>query len=116
MWGLGQNLDLTQHKLLHDGLLTSKKNPGVQLHGLLFENIMVLLQKQDDKYILKYHTCAVAGGDSGKGSEARFNPISKTSLILGRISAVDKNIFFLINQGSSQMMELTAPSSSECKT
>lgn len=71
---------------------------------------------QDDKYILKYHTCAVAGGDSGKGSEARFNPISKTSLILGRNSAVDKNIFFLINQGSSQMMELTAPSSSECKT
>lgn len=40
-----QNLDLTQHKLLHDGLLISKKNPGVQLHGLLFENIMVLLQK-----------------------------------------------------------------------
>lgn len=71
---------------------------------------------QDDKYILKYHTCAVAGGDSGKGSEARFNPISKTSLILGRNSAVDKNIFFLINQGSSQMMELTAPSSSECKS
>lgn len=74
------------------------------------------IRAQDDKYILKYHTCAVAGGDSGKGSEARFNPISKTSLILGRNSAVDKNIFFLINQGSSQMMELTAPSSSECKT
>lgn len=40
-----QNLDLSQLKLLHDGLLISKKNPGVQLHGLLFENIMVLLQK-----------------------------------------------------------------------
>lgn len=40
-----KNLDLTQLRLLHDGMLVSKKNPGVQLHGLLFENIMVLLQK-----------------------------------------------------------------------
>lgn len=41
-----KNLDLTQHKLLHDGLLTFKKNPNMQLHGLLFENMIVLLQKQ----------------------------------------------------------------------
>lgn len=41
-----QNVDLTQHKLLHDGPLIMKKNPSVQLHGLLFEDMMVLLQKQ----------------------------------------------------------------------
>jgi PH domain len=29
-----------------------KKSPGVQLHGLLFENMMVLLQRQVKKYFM----------------------------------------------------------------
>lgn len=41
-----KNIDLTQHKLIHDGPLSMKKNPSIQLYGLLFENMMVLLQKQ----------------------------------------------------------------------
>lgn len=115
-----------------------KKNPGVQLHGLLFEDMMVLLQKQvwfaskvpsetpwlisqnpflhqDDKYLLKYHSSPGLGGSESKITEGRFNPITKTNLILVRQSAVDKNTFFLINTNVSQMLELTAPSSSECK-
>lgn len=113
-----------------------KKNPSVQLHGLLFENMMVLLQKQvichvklpvgtykqtythlqDDKYILKFHNNPGAGASEGKSIEGRFNPISKINLILVRRSAVDTNAFFLINTSVTQMLELTAPSSSECKT
>lgn len=41
-----KNLDLTQHKLIYDGPLIMRKNPGIQLHGLLFESMMVLLIKQ----------------------------------------------------------------------
>lgn len=41
-----KKLDLTQHRLIHDGNLTMKKNPSIQLHGLLFENMIVLLTKQ----------------------------------------------------------------------
>lgn len=41
-----KNIDLTQHKLIHRGSLSMKKNPNIQLYGLLFENMMVLLQKQ----------------------------------------------------------------------
>ncbi|XP_021709517.1 uncharacterized protein LOC5577203 isoform X4 [Aedes aegypti] len=110
-----KNIDLTVRKLIHDGALTMKKNPGVQLHGLLFEDMMVLLQKQDDKYLLKYHSSPGLGGSESKITEGRFNPITKTSLILVRQSAVDKNTFFLINTIMSQMLELTAPSSTECK-
>ncbi|XP_062698767.1 uncharacterized protein LOC109401184 isoform X2 [Aedes albopictus] len=110
-----KNIDLTVRKLIHDGALTMKKNPGVQLHGLLFEDMMVLLQKQDDKYLLKYHSSPGLGGSESKITEGRFNPITKTNLILVRQSAVDKNTFFLINTNVSQMLELTAPSSSECK-
>nr|XP_040234259.2 uncharacterized protein LOC120956657 isoform X4 [Anopheles coluzzii] len=111
-----KNIDLTVRKLIHDGPLTMKKNPGVQLHGLLFEDIMVLLQKQDDKYLVKYHSSPGLGGSESKYAEGRFNPITKIHLILVRQSAVDKNTFFLINTNVSQMLELTAPSSTECKT
>lgn len=78
------------------------------------------LQLKDDKFILKYHTnpCANSSDVSGdsKVIEGRFNPITKINLILVRLSAVDKNTFFLINTNVSQMLELTAPSSLECRT
>lgn len=41
-----QHLDLTQHKLIYEGTLTHKKQPREQLHGLLFETMVVLLHKQ----------------------------------------------------------------------
>ncbi|XP_016988743.1 uncharacterized protein LOC108051233 isoform X2 [Drosophila rhopaloa] len=106
-----RKLDLTQHHLIHDGNLTIKKNPGVQLHGLLFENMIVLLTKQDDKYYLKnLHTPLSVNN----------KPVSPIMSIdaetLVRQEAADKNSFFLIKTKSSQMLELRAPSSSECKT
>ncbi|XP_017078480.1 uncharacterized protein LOC108112747 isoform X2 [Drosophila eugracilis] len=106
-----KKLDLTQHHLIHDGNLTIKKNPGVQLHGLLFENMIVLLTKQDDKYYLKnLHTPLMV-------SNKPVSPImSIDAETLVRQEAADKNSFFLIKMKTSQMLELRAPSSSECKT
>ncbi|XP_026841804.1 uncharacterized protein LOC6590830 isoform X1 [Drosophila persimilis] len=106
-----KKLDLTQHRLIHDGNLTMKKNPSTQLHGLLFENMIVLLTKQDDKYSLKnLHTPLVVNN----------KPVSPIMSIdaetLVRQEAADKNSFFLIKTKTSQMLELRAPSSSECKT
>ncbi|XP_068146998.1 uncharacterized protein RhoGEF2 isoform X2 [Drosophila tropicalis] len=105
-----RKLDLTQHRLIHDGNLTMKKNPSIQLHGLLFENMIVLLTKQDDKYLLKnLHTPGV----NNKPVSPIMNIDSET---LVRQEAADKNSFFLIKTKTSQMLELRAPSSSECKT
>jgi PH domain len=70
---------------------------------------------QDDKYLLKFPPTNVSSNEM-KNQDGRFNPITKINLILVRQSAVDKNTFFLINTNVSQMLELTAPSSSECKT
>lgn len=106
-----KNLDLTQHKLVHDGPLSLKRNPNIQLYGLLFETMMVLLQKQDDKYILKFHPAQ----PGEKSLDGKFNPVTKINLIIVRQCAVEKNSFFLINTNVSQMLELSAPSSSECK-
>ncbi|XP_032597038.1 uncharacterized protein LOC6568911 isoform X3 [Drosophila grimshawi] len=106
-----KKLDLTQHHLVHDGNLTMKKNPSIQLHGLLFENMIVLLTKQDDKYLLKnLHTPLAV---SNKPVSPIMNIDSET---LVRQEAADKNSFFLIKTKTSQMLELRAPSSSECKT
>lgn len=69
---------------------------------------------QDEKYILKFHSNPAVAGEN-KSVECRFNPITKINLIFVRQSAVDKNTFFLINTNVSQMLELSAPSSSDCK-
>ncbi|KAM8714144.1 hypothetical protein ACLKA7_014313 [Drosophila subpalustris] len=106
-----KKLDLTQHRLVHDGNLTMKKNPSIQLHGLLFENMIVLLTKQDDKYLLKNLHMPLAV------TNKPVSPImSIDSETLVRQEAADKNSFFLIKTKTSQMLELRATSSSECKT
>ncbi|XP_055854909.1 uncharacterized protein LOC129918418 isoform X2 [Episyrphus balteatus] len=110
-----RNLDLTQLKLIHDGGLTMKKNPGTQLHGLLFENMLLLLTKQDDKYALKnFQNISATGTTEVNKFISPITCFDQQTLV--RQSAVDKNTFFLIITKTSQMLELRAPSSSECKT
>lgn len=97
---------------MHSGLLILKKNPAVQFQGLLFEDVMVLLQKLDDKYIIKsYNNPGAAPGEKN----SLFFPVIKITSIIVRPSAVDRQTFFVINTGQSQMLELTAPSANECK-
>ncbi|XP_073811102.1 rho guanine nucleotide exchange factor 2 isoform X2 [Musca autumnalis] len=108
-----KNLDLTQYRLIHDGSLTMKKNPSIQLHGLLFETMIVLLTKQDDKYSLKY-LHATRSPDVNNKPVSPIMSIDSETLV--RQEAADKNSFFLIKTKTSQMLELRAPSSSECKT
>lgn len=104
-----KNIDLTNpnYKLIHDGLLTIKKGP-VQLRVLLFENMIVLLQKQDEKYLLKHFPYQTAHGDN-----TPVNPITKICNLLVRLSAVDNRTFFLIDKENSHMLEMTAPSEQE---
>ena len=42
---------MTRHKMLYDGALTWRisRSKQIDLHVLLLEDILVLLQKQDDK-------------------------------------------------------------------
>ena len=55
---LFQNLDLREHRLIYDGQLTmklgeTKRFKTIDLHVLLLEDCIMLLQRQDDKYLLK---------------------------------------------------------------
>lgn len=70
--------------------------------------MIVLLQKQEDKYILKHHVIP---------DSKAVNPINKINLTLVRLSAVDKRTFFLIlipEVKDSHMVELTAPDPQAC--
>lgn len=67
---------------------------------------------QDDKYLLRSFPHTLAGG--GEGFISPITHFDQQTLV--RQSAVDKNTFFLIITKTSQMLELKAPSSSECKT
>jgi Rho guanine nucleotide exchange factor 12 len=101
-----KNIDLTNYKLIHDGLLTTKKGK-MQVRVLLFENMIVLLQKTAKKYLMKSFT----------NSTGRFGPIAKLCNTIVRLNAVDNSAFFLSNQSdsNSQMLELTAPSEGDCE-
>jgi hypothetical protein len=102
-----KNIDLTNYKLIHDGLLTIKKG-AVQLRVLLFDSMIMLLQKLDDKYLLKQFAYPAAHGDN-----VPVNPITKICNLIVRLSAVDNRAFFLIDKENSHMLEMTAPSEHE---
>ena len=60
----------------------SNKGKHVELHMILLEEFIVLLQKQDDKYVLKFHT--VTGRD--------ISPIVKNENILVRPMATGESM------------------------
>lgn len=114
-----KNIDLTKYKLIHDGLLLIKKDDkkddqkAIQLRVLLFDNMIVLLQKQDDKYLLKHFANPLAPTE-----RTLVNPITKVGNLFARQNQSEKQSFFLIDlsqENSQQLLKLTAPNEEESK-
>ncbi|KAH9492855.1 Rho guanine nucleotide exchange factor 11 [Bulinus truncatus] len=108
-----KNLDLTSHKLIFDGPLTWKlrSHRTVDLHVLLFDDKLVLLQKQDEKYILKcQNTNVQSARDDHKYTHT---PVLRLQNLLARSLATDKKSFFVVNisEVRAQMYEFTAATS-----
>ncbi|XP_059480825.1 rho guanine nucleotide exchange factor 12 isoform X2 [Neocloeon triangulifer] len=113
-----KNLDLTRHRLVHEGLLSwrqSKTQKPVDLHVVLLEEIIVLLIRQDDKFVLKFFSVSTP---ASADKSLPYSPIIKTSTVLTRPVATDKRAFFLVNmsQACAQIFELVALSNAERKT
>uniref|UniRef100_A0A8D0F9I7 Rho guanine nucleotide exchange factor 12 n=1 Tax=Strix occidentalis caurina TaxID=311401 RepID=A0A8D0F9I7_STROC len=108
------NLDLTKRKMLHEGPLTWKVNRDktIDLYTLLLEDILVLLQKQDDKLVLKCHSKILA---STADSKHTFSPIIKLNTVLVRQVATDNKAFFVISmsENGAHIYELVAQTVSE---
>ncbi|XP_044751624.1 rho guanine nucleotide exchange factor 12 isoform X2 [Coccinella septempunctata] len=99
-------LDLTKYKLVREGPMHLRRpnKSSVLVHVLLMEEVVVILHKEGDKYVLKnFHS-----GTSGQTNP--LSPIIKISTLLVRINAVCKNALFLVNTSTmnSQMYDLRA--------
>ncbi|XP_058516438.1 rho guanine nucleotide exchange factor 11 isoform X4 [Ochotona princeps] len=113
-----KSLDLTTRKMIHEGPLTWRisKDKTLDLHVLLLEDLLVLLQKQDEKLLLKCHSKTAAGSTDSKQT---FSPVLKLNAVLIRSVATDKRAFFIIctsELGPPQIYELVALTSSDKNT
>ncbi|XP_045595690.2 rho guanine nucleotide exchange factor 12 isoform X4 [Procambarus clarkii] len=113
------NLDLTKHRLIYEGLLTwriAKGQKNIDLLVLLLDEFIVLLQKADDKYVLKNHSIIKSlGKDDNK---LTHSPIIKYGpSMLFRAVATDNCAFFIVTTQSvgAQIYELVTSSPSERK-
>ncbi|NXX42837.1 ARHGB factor, partial [Tricholaema leucomelas] len=112
-----KNLDLTSRCMIHEGALSWRisKDKTVDLHVLLLEDLLVLLQKQDEKLVLKCHSKTALGSSDTKQS---FSPVLKLNSVLIRSVATDKRALFIIctSELGPQIYELVALTSSEKHT
>ncbi|XP_023576854.1 rho guanine nucleotide exchange factor 12 [Octodon degus] len=109
-----RNLDLTKRKMIHEGPLVWKVNRDktIDLYTLLLEDILVLLQKQDDKLVLRCHSKILA---STADSKHTFSPVIKLNTVLVRQVATDNKALFVISMSDNgaQIYELVAQTVSE---
>ncbi|KAF0022938.1 hypothetical protein F2P81_024919 [Scophthalmus maximus] len=85
-----RNLDLTKRKMVHEGPLSWRvnKDKRIELYTILLEDILVLLQKQDERLVLKFHGKNPA---SAADTTNIFSPVIKLSTVLVRPVATRKN-------------------------
>ncbi|XP_057302148.1 rho guanine nucleotide exchange factor 12-like isoform X2 [Hydractinia symbiolongicarpus] len=102
-----KKFDITNHKMLWEGSLIWKINPTkkLDLHVVLLNDFLVLLQRQDERYILKTHSTDARG----------HSPIIKLTNIIIREVATDKKAFFLVSTSMTgpQIYELVAQTATE---
>eukprot|EP00079_Xenopus_tropicalis_P038350 XP_017952121.1 PREDICTED: rho guanine nucleotide exchange factor 11 isoform X4 [Xenopus tropicalis] len=108
-----KNLDLTTRRMIHEGPLTWRvRDKTIDLHVLLLEDLLVLLQKQDEKLVLKCHSKTTTD------TKQTFSPVIKLNSVLVRSVATDKKALFIIctSDLGPQIYELVALTSSEKNT
>ncbi|XP_068186712.1 rho guanine nucleotide exchange factor 12 isoform X2 [Antennarius striatus] len=112
-----KNLDLTKRKMFHEGPLSWKVNKDkmIELYTLLLEDVLVLLQKQDERLVLRFHGKNVA---SASDTKHIFSPVIKLSTVLVRPVATDNRSFFVLSMSDNgpQIYELTAQTVSDQRT
>uniref|UniRef100_A0A8C6NK29 Rho guanine nucleotide exchange factor (GEF) 1 n=1 Tax=Nothobranchius furzeri TaxID=105023 RepID=A0A8C6NK29_NOTFU len=111
-----KNIDLTQKKMLYEGPLIWKvtKEKAIEVQCVLLGDLLVLLQRQDDKLVLKCQSKSIAVQEV----KQMLSPIIKLNSVFLRDVATDRKAFYVIFTWDSgaQIYELVAQSSGEMKT
>uniref|UniRef100_A0A665WEW9 Rho guanine nucleotide exchange factor (GEF) 1b n=1 Tax=Echeneis naucrates TaxID=173247 RepID=A0A665WEW9_ECHNA len=109
-----KNIDLTLKKMLYEGPLTWKvtKEKAIEVQCVLLGDLLVLLQKQDDKMVLKCQSKSNIAVQEGK---QMLSPIIKLDSVFLREVATDRKAFYVIFTWDSgaQIYELVAQSVGE---
>ncbi|KAL6098341.1 arhgef12 [Pungitius sinensis] len=109
-----RNLDLTKRKMVHEGPLSWKvnKEKTIELYTILLEDILVLLQKQDERLVLRFH-----GKNPAVSADTKhiFSPVIKLNTVLVRPVATDNKSFFVLSMSDNgaQIYELMAQTVSD---
>ncbi|KAL6462491.1 hypothetical protein MHYP_G00289130 [Metynnis hypsauchen] len=111
-----KNFDLTTRSMLYEGALTWRvtKEKAIDVQGVLLGDMLVLLQKQDDKMLLKCQSKSIIAAQEGK---QMLSPIIKLDSAFLREVATDRKAFYVIFTWDSgaQIYELVAQSVGERK-
>ncbi|XP_067419874.1 rho guanine nucleotide exchange factor 1 [Emydura macquarii macquarii] len=111
-----KNTDITKRNLVHEGPLTWRvsREKAVDVHVLLLDDILVLLQRQEERLVLRCHS-----RPAGPMPEPRqvLSPIIKLSSAMTREVATDHKAFYVIFswENGAQIYELVAQTASERK-
>ncbi|XP_028984266.1 rho guanine nucleotide exchange factor 1b isoform X2 [Betta splendens] len=111
-----KNIDLTQKIMILEGPLiwrfTNQK--ALEVHCVLLADLLVLLQKQDDKLVLK---CQSKSNSTVPEGKQMLSPIIKLDSVFLRDVATDQKAFYVIFTWDSgaQIYELVAQSIGEKK-
>ncbi|XP_055473340.1 rho guanine nucleotide exchange factor 1 [Psammomys obesus] len=111
-----KNLDITKKKLVHEGPLTWRltKDKAVEVHVLLLDDLLLLLQRQDDRLLLKSHSRTMTPMPDGK---TMLRPVLRLTSAMTREVATDHKAFYVIFtwDQEAQIYELVAQTASERK-
>ncbi|XP_071764155.1 rho guanine nucleotide exchange factor 1 isoform X6 [Centroberyx gerrardi] len=112
-----RNIDLTQKKMIYEGPLIWRvtKEKALEVQCVLLGDLLVLLQRQDDKMVLKCQSKSNIAVQEGK---QMLSPIIKLDSVFLREVATDRKAFYVIFTWDSgaQIYELVAQSVGERKT
>uniref|UniRef100_A0A673UNV7 Rho guanine nucleotide exchange factor 1 n=1 Tax=Suricata suricatta TaxID=37032 RepID=A0A673UNV7_SURSU len=111
-----KNLDITKKKLVHEGPLTWRvtKDKAVEVHVLLLDDMLLLLQRQDERLLLKSHGRTLTPTPDGK---TMLRPVLPLTSAMTREVATDHKAFYVLFtwDQEAQIYELVAQTVSERK-
>ncbi|KAM9207901.1 LOW QUALITY PROTEIN: rho guanine nucleotide exchange factor 1 [Leptosomus discolor] len=111
-----KNTDITKRNLVHEGPLTWRvtRDKAVDVHVLLLDDLLVLLQRQEERLVLRCHSRTITPAPDGK---QMLSPIIKLSSAMTREVATDHKAFYVIIswENGAQIYELVAQTVSERK-
>ncbi|XP_055408604.1 rho guanine nucleotide exchange factor 1 isoform X3 [Bubalus kerabau] len=109
-----KNLDITRKRLIYEGPLTWRvtKDKAVEVHVLLLDDLLLLLQRQDERFLLKSHSRTLTPTPDGK---TMLRPVLRLTSAMTREVATDHKAFYVIFtwDQEAQIYELVAQTVSE---